>query len=187
MGRHLTLIALGAAALSAAACGGVQAAQIAMPDSVPLAIPAAPARVVVPAPPEAPPAQATEAAAPAATPPATTGTPNKPRGESNPRPQAPPATPPAAPQVTPTPPAAPTPLETSSNPGVLELNTRNLIGSAEKLLDKIDVKALSADGLAQYQTARRFLTQAESALKVKNIVYAFQLADKANTIATLLK
>lgn len=186
MGRPLTLAALGAAALSAAACGGVQASQIVMPDAVPLAVPAAPSRVVVPAPPEPVAAPPPETSAPASNPPASSTNPSRPRQELTARPQNPPATPPVAPAPAATP-AAPTPLETSSNPGALELSTRGLISSAEKSLDKIDVKSLSADGLAQYQTAKRFLTQAENALKVKNVVYAFQLADKANTIATLLR
>ena len=84
-------------------------------------------------------------------------------------------------------PAAPTPLEASPNQIELEQKATGLIGTAEKALERIDPKALNADARAQYDTAKRFIVQAKSALTAKNIVYAWQLADKANTIATLLK
>jgi uncharacterized protein (DUF885 family) len=89
------------------------------------------------------------------------------------------------PTPTPTPPPAGS-LETTTNPAELEGRARGLISSAEKTLEKIDVKALSGEAKTQYDTARRFLKQADDALKAKNVVYAWQLADKANTLATLL-
>ena len=79
------------------------------------------------------------------------------------------------------------PLEATANAGELEQRARTLKDAAEKALDRIDVRTLGADGRAQYDTARRFIKQADDALRVKNVVYAWQLADKANTIATLLK
>jgi hypothetical protein len=83
--------------------------------------------------------------------------------------------------------SAPTPLQAAPNQGELEHQARTLKESAEKALDGIDYKALGVEARAQYDTAKRFLKQADDALKAKNIVYAWQLADKANTIATLLK
>ena len=46
--------------------------------------------------------------------------------------------------------------------------------------------SLNADGRAQFETARRFLQQAEEALKARNIVFAGKLADKAATMAAVL-
>jgi len=178
-----TLLALGVTALVAAGCGAK--AQVLMPDSVPLAMPSAPTHVVVPAAPEPPPLPVVDTQVQTTPPVALNG--NATRGRTDPpasRPVAPPAQVPAAPAPVP---AAPTPLEASAKQGELEQNARTLRDSAERSLDKIDYKSLSADGKAQFDTAKRFLKQADDALKVKNVVYAWQLADKANTIATLLK
>lgn len=161
-------------------------AQVALPAATPLAIPPAPARVVLPPAPEPPPVVTVDPVAPAgttvATPPAN---PTRPTRET--RPPTPSAPPPAAPPATPTTTAPATPLETQANQSELEQRARGLLASAEKTLEKIDYRALSADGKAQYDTAKRFVTQAKEALTAKNIVYAWQLADKANTIATLLQ
>ena len=183
MGRFATLLALSLTAAVSVACAGAQA-QVRMPAPVPLAIPAAPPHVVVPAPPEAPPAPAVETPAPQVNSAAVSGGgPPRTRTEPAPaRPTPPPTTPPAAPA-----PAAPTPLEAAPNQGELEQRARALIASAERTLDKIEPKTLGPDGRAQYDTAKRFIKQAGDALNAKNIVYAWQLADKANTIATLLK
>ena len=184
MGRLGLFSSLCAAALVAAACGGAKA-QVLMPDAVPLAMPAAPSRVVVPAAPQPPPT-ATEPPVQAANPPATApGSAARPiRDTPPPRPVTPPTAPPTTPPVAA---AVPTPLETTPNPGELEQRARALVSSAKITLEKIDYKALSTDGQAQYNTAKRFLEQADDALKAKNVVYAWQLADKANTIATLLR
>ncbi len=60
------------------------------------------------------------------------------------------------------------------------------MGSANAAIAKINPQSLSADGKAQLDAAKRFVKQADDALIAKNYVYAWQLADKANTIATLL-
>ncbi|TAK17356.1 MAG: hypothetical protein EPO35_03210 [Acidobacteria bacterium] len=167
-------------------CSGAKA-QVMLPDPNPLNIPQAPARVVVPPAPEPPPV-VTEATPPAAStttqnPPANTTRSNRETRPATP----PPANPPAA-TPPPTVPPAPTttPLETQANQSELEQRARGLLASANAALDKIDYKALSLDGKTQFDTAKRFTKQADEALKAKNIVYAWQLADKANTIATLL-
>ena len=184
MRRLATLLVLSVTTLAGAACAGAKA-QVQIPDQVPLAMPAAPPHVVVPAPPEAPPAPVVETPTPQVNPPAASGGPPRTRTEPPPaRPAPPPATPPATPTpVT----SAPTPLEAAPNQGELEQRARGLLASAERTMEKIDYKALGPDGRAQYDTAKRFIKQADEALKAKNIVYAWQLADKANTIATLLK
>ena len=181
-------LALSAAIVALTLTGGCAnaKAQATLPDAAPLTIPQAPARVVVPpapdpppAAPETPPASSTSTTS---NPPASTGRSTRENRPATPPPQ--PAPPPATPPPAPSSPA--TPLETQANQGELEKKTNDLLGSAKATLDKINKAALSADGKAQYDAARGFVTQAESALKVKNVVYAWQLADKANTIATLL-
>jgi hypothetical protein len=169
----------------AAGCANAKA-QAALPDATPLTIPQAPPRVVVPpapdpppAPPEAPPASSTSTAA---NPPASSGRSTRETRPVTPPPQ--PATPPATPPPAPTSPA--TPLETQANQSELEKKTSDLLASAEAALLKINRATLTGDGKAQWDAANSFVTQAKAALKVKNVVYAWQLADKANTIATLL-
>ena len=63
---------------------------------------------------------------------------------------------------------------------------RDLIGRATRDLSRVNSASLNADGRAQYDTARRFIQQAEEALKARNIVYAGKLADKAATMAAVL-
>lgn len=185
MGRPTSLGLLCATVLLTAACSAK--AQVAMPDNAPLAMPPAPVRLVVPAAPDAPRTPAPDPQPPSTTPPTQSNT-TRPRVEAPPaRPTSPPATPPAPSQTIPTTPVAPTPLEATPNPSEFERKARDLVTSANALLEKIDYKGLGADGRVQYDTAKRFLQQADAAIKVKNLVYAWQLADKANTIATLLK
>lgn len=63
---------------------------------------------------------------------------------------------------------------------------RDLLGRAARDLSRVNAGALSSDGRAQYDTARRFLQQSEEALKARNIVFAGRLADKAATMAAIL-
>lgn len=63
---------------------------------------------------------------------------------------------------------------------------RELLGRAARDLSRVNAGALNRDGRAQYDTARRFLQQAEEALKARNIVFAGRLADKAATMAAIL-
>ena len=185
MRRLTALLAVVTAASIAAACGSAKA-QVLMPDAAPLAMPAAPPHVVVPAPPEMAQISAVETPAQTTTTlPAPTGGATRPRTEPAQRATPPPATPPSAPPAPA--PSAPTPLQAAPNQGELEQQARALKDAADKALERIDYKALGADARAQYDTAKRFLKQADDALKAKNIVYAWQLADKANTIATLLR
>lgn len=181
-------LAIGAAIAALALVSGCSnaKAQTLLPDASPLSIPQAPARVVVPPAPEPPPA-VIETTAPATSPASANPPTNGNRPNRDPRPPAPPSNPPAATPPAPAAPTAPTtPLETQGNQGELEQRARDLIGSAEGTLKKINYAALSSDGKSQADTAQRFITQAKAALVAKNVVYAWQLADKANTIATLL-
>jgi len=63
---------------------------------------------------------------------------------------------------------------------------RNLLDRATRDLSRVNSASLNNDGRAQYDTARRFIQQAEEALKARNIVYAGKLADKAATMAAVL-
>ncbi len=63
---------------------------------------------------------------------------------------------------------------------------RALMGRASRDLARVNTNALNADGRSQFETARRFLEQAEEALKIPNIVFAGRLADKAATMAAIL-
>ena len=62
----------------------------------------------------------------------------------------------------------------------------DLLERAKRDLSRVNSASLNNDGRAQYDTARRFIQQAEEALKARNIVYAGKLADKAATMAAVL-
>jgi hypothetical protein len=63
---------------------------------------------------------------------------------------------------------------------------RDLLGRATRDLSRVNSASLNGDGRAQYDTARRFIQQAEDALRTRNIVFAGKLADKAATMAAVL-
>jgi hypothetical protein len=50
----------------------------------------------------------------------------------------------------------------------------------------VNYAGLSNDLKVQYDTAKRFITLGEQALREQNVVFAATLADKAAAIATLL-
>ena len=50
----------------------------------------------------------------------------------------------------------------------------------------MNYEGLDSDGRTQYDTAKRFLQQAEEALKSGNLVFAGKLADKAATMTAVL-
>jgi hypothetical protein len=53
-------------------------------------------------------------------------------------------------------------------------------------LNTVHYQSLSNPARQQYDTARRFLAQADNALKIRNYVFARNLADKAETLARQL-
>jgi hypothetical protein len=63
---------------------------------------------------------------------------------------------------------------------------RDLLGRATRDLSRVNSASLNNDRRTQFDTARRFIQQAEEALKARNIVYAGKLADKAATMAAVL-
>jgi hypothetical protein len=89
------------------------------------------------------------------------------------------------------PPKPPTPTTTlqtapTGTEGENERTTRTLLTRATTDLNRIDYRALNADARTQYDTAKRFVTQAQEALRAKNLVFARNLADKAAALAAQL-
>lgn len=70
--------------------------------------------------------------------------------------------------------------------GEVEGRIRSLIARATSDLNRTNYQSLNADGRTQYETAKRFVTQADDALKAKNLVFANNLADKAAALAAQL-
>ena len=63
---------------------------------------------------------------------------------------------------------------------------RDTLARAARDINRVNYSRLSAEGRAQYEQSRRFSTQAEQALKERNLIFAATLADKAATLATEL-
>ena len=76
----------------------------------------------------------------------------------------------------------PTPGSESTTEGSI----RRLINNAGRDLARVNYALLNQDGKAQYDTAKRFMQQAEDALRNANLVFAGKLADKAATMAAVL-
>jgi hypothetical protein len=70
--------------------------------------------------------------------------------------------------------------------GEVERRIRTLMQRAMADLGRVNYQGLNTDGRTQYDTARRFVGQADEALKVKNLVFASNLADKAAQLAAEL-
>ena len=98
-----------------------------------------------------------------------------------------PAPPVAADRPAPPAPEPPPTLQTDVNPAAAEQRTRAALASATRNLGRIDVRSLSADARTQFDIARRFIAQADGALKARNFEFAEQLAEKAATLAALLQ
>jgi hypothetical protein len=63
---------------------------------------------------------------------------------------------------------------------------RGIIFKATSDLGRVNAQALNRDGRTQYNTAKRFIEQAEDALTKRNFVLAKSLADKALAVAVQL-
>jgi hypothetical protein len=161
------------------------------PDAPALDMPAPPPRAVEPLETE-PPTPATLPDEPARhTPPPPTRRAPAPRPDTSrqePRTE-PPATPPGEAGRPPAePPKAPPTLQTTPTDveGKEEQQIRVLLGRATSDLNHIDYRRLNTDARTQYDTAKRFVTQAEDALRKKNLVFARSVADKAAALAAQL-
>lgn len=114
-----------------------------------------------------------------------------PRAEPT-RPEPPTAEPPPPeppkPIEEPKPPAAPSTLQTTppSAEGEVERGIRAALARANSDLSRVDYRALNNDARTQYDTAKRFVQQADRALHEKNLVFARSVADKAAALAAQL-
>lgn len=87
----------------------------------------------------------------------------------------PPKTPPTTLQTTPT-----------QREAQVERRVNSLIAQAMNDLNRVNYQALTPDARNQYDTAKRFATQAQEALRLRNLVFANNLADKAAALAAQL-
>jgi hypothetical protein len=62
----------------------------------------------------------------------------------------------------------------------------DLLNKAGTDLTRVDYNRLNADARTQYDQAKRFASQADEALKARNLVFASYLADKAAALAAQL-
>lgn len=163
--------------LGAAACGA--RAETVLPGATPeLLPPTPPARLVIPAP-EAP--TLPEAAEPEPSTPKPV-TPSRPAARPNPPAMSAPPPPPASAEAPP-----PAVLSTTMDTTDFERRIRGQLGRATTLLAQVNPRTLSAEAKAQYDAAQGFIRQCDEALKVRNLMFASQLADKAATMAALLR
>ena len=70
--------------------------------------------------------------------------------------------------------------------GEVERSIRASLQRASADLYRIDYRALNADARTQYDTAKRWVRQADEAIRAKNLVFAKSIAEKAATIAAQL-
>jgi outer membrane biosynthesis protein TonB len=181
---------------SALASGCVRTAAKTAPNAPPLDMPAAPPRDVEPSDVEAPPP------VPLMTEPARNTPPRsrqqqpardaQPRVEppkvEPPKPEPPPVEPTKPIEEAPKPPATTSTLQTTpaTAEGEVERGIRASLARANADLNHIDYRVLNADARTQYDTAKRFIRQADEAIRTKNLVFAKNLADKAAALAAQL-
>lgn len=93
--------------------------------------------------------------------------------------------PPVAPITEAAPPAAGPLLRTpqTADEAVAVRRTNEVLGRARELLKTVGPGSLSTAARQQYDTAQRFIEQAEQAIVSRNYVLATYLADKAETLA----
>ncbi len=68
----------------------------------------------------------------------------------------------------------------------MDRQVQSLLAQATRDLGRVNYSVLNADGKGQYETARRFIEQAQQAVKEQNLTLALRLADNAATIASVL-
>lgn len=177
---------------AASACARAHAKTVPQPPA--LEVPAPPPRVIVPAETEGPPVGSTSDATaqpPARRPPqrADAGKADVPPARTDPakaiRPDQ--TTEPPKPPVQPDPAKAGV-LETvlPGNQAEVGRTVRTQLNQANNDLKNLKRETLNADGKAQFDAAKRFIEQAEQAIKDRNLVYAAKLSDKAATLAARL-
>lgn len=102
------------------------------------------------------------------------------------RPETAPAPAVAAPvQPTPEPPRELRPASPAAD-AAAEREAREALARASSALSRVDYGKLNADARAQYDQSKRFMDQAQQALRDRNFVFAATLADKAATLSAEL-
>ena len=183
--RALAFLPLAVCACATSGCFGLRARAVTAPT--PLDMPEPPPRVVEVHEPEAPPPPIPLPEEPVRTTP-TRPAPN-PRASEPARPApAQPGTPADAAKPEELTPRPATTLQTTptQREEAVERRIKNLLGQAMSDLSRINYQNLSSDGRTQYDMAKRFVSQAEEALRAKNLVFANTMADKAATLALQL-
>jgi len=105
--------------------------------------------------------------------------PSKPEQKLEEKPVEPPSVPP--------PPVPQLRIPETSNTAQSEAQIRSIVERTKAILDKIDYGAQSDARKKQYDDAKKFATGADEALKENNLVYAKDLADKAERLAKELQ
>lgn len=188
--HFVAALALGAALASGCAKAHARVA----PDTPPLAVPPAPPRVVEPTDVETPapvplPQEPARHATPAPARPARPSESPRQEPKAEPHDTEPPATPEGAkPDEPPRPATSSTTLQTTPTQaeGEVERNIRGVLDRARGDLSHVDYRRLNADARTQYDAAKRFIQQADDALKAKNLLFAQNVAGKAAAIAAQL-
>lgn len=175
--------------LAPLASGCARAKAKTVPEAPALDVPAPPARTVETSDVEAsPPAPVPPPPAEPARRPPPRPRPAPPRQErsSDPRAEAPKAdAPPAEAQKPGEAPA--TNLQTSpAGAGDVERAIHATLARATSDLNRVNYQGLNRDARTQYDTAKRFIEQADEAIREKNLVFARNLADKAAGLAAQL-
>lgn len=189
--RHVrTALLIGAIGAAASGCATAHARSA--PDTPPLAMPPPPPRALETSDAEPPPPLALPDE-PARHTPAKPGRAPAPSPKPEANKSEPPKTDTPPPTVEPSkpaeePPKPPPTLQTApaGREGEEEQRIRAQLSRATLDLNRIDYRALNADARTQYNTAKRFVTQAEEALRAKNLVLARSVADKAAALAAQL-
>ncbi|MCC6165314.1 MAG: hypothetical protein IT182_18370 [Acidobacteria bacterium] len=168
--------------------GCTRSKPVAAPRVVALEMPPPPARVISVPPEPVLPTEATtvERPAPANRPTraarSTQGRTEPPKQAEAPSPAAPVETPLTAPEHMPAPgPLLRTPQ--TADEANAERRTREVLGRATGLLDRVNAARLGQQARQQHETARRFVDQSLQALSERNYLLAASLADKAETLA----
>jgi hypothetical protein len=170
----------------------VHTAAKATPDAPPLDMPAPPPREVEPTETETPqpvPLVAEPARnAPPRARPAPRESPARPAEPPKPEPPKiePPIETPRPAEEPPKPPLTTLQTTPATAEGEMERGIRASLQRANTDLSRIDYRVLNADAKTQYDTAKRFIQQADDAIRAKNLVFAKTVADKAALIAAQL-
>ena len=182
-------LAIGVVALTGLTSGCAKSqARVAVEPPPALVVPAPPPRIILP-PDPTPPPPVEEVPAPATPPRAPRPRPTPPRPDRVEPPRPAETVDVVKPANGTEPTSAPAPGPTigmQPGSGAAEGAVRQQLTKAQDDLKNVDYAGLSNALKAQYDTAKRFITLGEQALKEQNLIYAGTLADKAAAIATVL-